>query len=149
VPWCSARPRTPSAADAALVNGVAAHALDYDDMCFVSLAHPSCALVPAALAAAELIQASGRTVLDAYIVGFEIECRLGAIMIHATIMSGDGTARHQSERSARRRRRRACSARCASHGPCTRYRCVLGLRTQRNIGTMVKPLHAGMAARNA
>src|SRR5262245_19809113 len=43
-----------SAELAALANGVAAHALDYDDMCFVSLAHPSCALVPAILAAGEL-----------------------------------------------------------------------------------------------
>src|SRR5581483_12420320 len=67
-------------AEAALANGVAAHALDYDDMCFVSLAHPSCALVPAAVAAAELAHASGRSLLDAYIVGFEIECRLGSIM---------------------------------------------------------------------
>src|SRR5512134_4171934 len=50
---------------AALANGVAAHALDYDDMCFVSLAHPSCALVPAALAAGELTGASGAAVLDA------------------------------------------------------------------------------------
>ena len=39
--------------DAALANGTAAHALDYDDMCFVSLAHPSAPLVAAALAAAE------------------------------------------------------------------------------------------------
>src|SRR5262249_53734265 len=66
--------------DAALVNGVAAHALDYDDMCFVSLAHPSCALVPAALAAGEIAGASGRTVLDGYIVGFEVECRLGVVL---------------------------------------------------------------------
>src|SRR4051794_2798378 len=35
-----------SAVDAAFLNGVAAHALDFDDMCFVSLAHPSCALAP-------------------------------------------------------------------------------------------------------
>ena len=35
---------------------------------------------PAALAAAELIGASGRAVLDAYVIGFEIECRLGTIM---------------------------------------------------------------------
>src|SRR6516164_5074544 len=42
-----------NAGDAALSNGVAVHALDFDDMCFVSMAHPSCALVPAALAAAE------------------------------------------------------------------------------------------------
>ena len=69
-----------SVADAALANGVAAHALDYDDMCFVSLAHPSCALVPAALAAGELVQVSGRTVLESYVVGFELECRLGSIM---------------------------------------------------------------------
>src|SRR5262245_61558977 len=30
-----------TAANAALANGTAAHALDFDDMCFVSLAHPS------------------------------------------------------------------------------------------------------------
>ena len=36
-----------SAPDAALANGTAAHALDFDDMCFVSLAHPSAPLVPA------------------------------------------------------------------------------------------------------
>src|SRR5262249_8685883 len=63
-----------SASDAALANGVAAHAHDYDDMCFVSMAHPSCALVPSILAAGELTGASGAAVLDAYVVGFEIEC---------------------------------------------------------------------------
>ena len=55
---------TAGAGDAALANGVAAHALDFDDMCFVSLAHPSCALVPAAIAAAELTAAGGRALLD-------------------------------------------------------------------------------------
>src|SRR5436190_14341547 len=38
---------------AALANGTAAHALDYDDMCFVSLAHPSAPLVSALLALGE------------------------------------------------------------------------------------------------
>ena len=42
-------------------------------MCFVSLAHPSAPLVPAALAAAELRRRTGRALLDAYIVGFELE----------------------------------------------------------------------------
>jgi len=72
--------RRAGAADAALANAVAAHALDYDDMCFVSMAHPSCALVPAALAAAEFSKASGRRLLDGYVVGFELECRLGSVM---------------------------------------------------------------------
>src|SRR5688572_30046312 len=65
---------------AAFANGVAAHALDYDDMCFVSLAHPSCALVPSILAAGEIAHASGPVLIDAYVAGFEIECRLGAVM---------------------------------------------------------------------
>src|SRR5215468_5631265 len=55
------------AGDAALANGVAAHAHDYDDMCFVSMAHPSCVLVPSILAAGEVTGASGAAVLDAYI----------------------------------------------------------------------------------
>ena len=69
-----------SAGQAALANGVAAHALDYDDMCFVSLAHPSCVLVPALLAAGELVHASPVALEDAYVVGFEIECRLGEVV---------------------------------------------------------------------
>src|SRR5947209_19289767 len=44
-----------SAGWAALANGTAAHALDYDDMCFVSLAHPSAPLVSALLALGEKI----------------------------------------------------------------------------------------------
>ena len=69
-----------SASWAALANGTAAHALDFDDMCFVSLAHPSAPLVPALLAAGELVGAPGATILDAYVAGFEIETRLGALM---------------------------------------------------------------------
>jgi len=69
-----------AAANAALANGTAAHALDFDDMCFVSLAHPSAPLVPATLAAAEAIGASGGAILDAYVIGFEIGARLGRAM---------------------------------------------------------------------
>ena len=65
---------------AALANGTAAHALDFDDMCWVSLAHPSAPLVAAGLAAGEAAGASGRTLLDAYVVGFEVECALGVVM---------------------------------------------------------------------
>jgi len=55
---------------AALVNGVAAHVLDYDD---VSLdGHPSAVLVPAILAQGEASGASGAQMLAAYIAGFEV-----------------------------------------------------------------------------
>ena len=137
------------AADAAFLNGVAAHALDFDDMCFVSLAHPSCALVPAALAAAELIDASGRTVLDAYIVGFEIECRLGTIMNprhyhlrgwHCTSSIGTIGAAAAAARVL------GLDAIATAHALGIAASSACGLKE--NIGTMVKPLHAGLAARN-
>src|SRR5437016_12110428 len=57
---------------AALANGTAAHALDYDDMCFVSVAHPSAPLVSALLALGEKIAAPGRALLDFYVLGLEI-----------------------------------------------------------------------------
>lgn len=140
---------TTSAGFAAFANGVAAHALDYDDMCFVSLAHPSCVLVPAILAAGELARADARTLLDAYVVGFEIECRLGVVM----------NPRHYHQRGWH------CTSTIGTLGAAAAVARVLGLDAEatrhalgiaassacglkENMGSMVKPLHAGMAARN-
>lgn len=61
--------RRVSAPHAALVNGVAAHALDYDDSAFGS--HPSAVLVPAILAEAEALSRKGPAMLAAYIAGYE------------------------------------------------------------------------------
>jgi len=55
---------------AALINGTAAHALDFDDVQFN--AHPSTVLVPAILAEAERGGASGRRALEAYVLGYEV-----------------------------------------------------------------------------
>ena len=134
---------------AAFANGVAAHALDFDDMCFVSLAHPSCALFPAALAAGERSHASGRALLEGYVVGFELECRLGKVM----------NPRHYHERGWH------CTSTIGTVGAAAAAARVLGLSPgetghalgiaassacglKENLGSMVKPLHAGMAARN-
>jgi 2-methylcitrate dehydratase PrpD len=141
--------RRAGAADAALANAVAAHALDYDDMCFVSMAHPSCALVPAALAVAEFSKASGRRLLDGYVVGFELECRLGSVM----------NPRHYHSRGWH------CTSSIGTIGAAASAAHVMGLSAgevthalgiaaslacglKENIGTMTKPLHAGAAARN-
>src|ERR1700684_3902494 len=59
---------------AALVHGVAAHVLDYDD---VSLdGHPSAVLVPAILAQGEASGSSGAEMLAAYVAGFEVWAEL-------------------------------------------------------------------------
>jgi 2-methylcitrate dehydratase PrpD len=137
-----------SASGAALANGTAAHALDYDDMCFVSLAHPSAPLVPALLAAGELAGSTGRALLDAYIVGFELEGRLGRLMNprhyqrgwHCTSTIGTiGAAAAVS-------RLLGLDAAAAGHALAIAASEASGLKE--NFGTMVKPLHAGLAARN-
>ncbi|MQA85819.1 MAG: MmgE/PrpD family protein [Streptosporangiales bacterium] len=65
------------AATAALVNGTLAHALDFDDTHLPSVLHPSSNVVPAALAAAEAVGASGPALLDAAGFGIEVCVRLG------------------------------------------------------------------------
>jgi 2-methylcitrate dehydratase PrpD len=133
---------------AALANGTAAHALDFDDMCFVSLAHPSAPLVAAALAAAELLDAPGRALLDAYIVGFEIEGRLGRTMNprhyergwHCTSTLGTIGAAAAASRLLGLDADATCHALAIAASEAS------GLKE--NFGTMVKPLHAGLAARN-
>jgi aconitate decarboxylase len=66
--------RRTSARDAALINATAGHVLDYDDVAMA--AHPSVVLVPALLAEAERLDASGAEVLRAYVVGYEVWAEL-------------------------------------------------------------------------
>lgn len=61
-------------ADAALVNGVAAHVLDYDDVTLDG--HPSAVLVPAILAQSEVSSSTGDEMLLAYAAGYEVWAEL-------------------------------------------------------------------------
>jgi 2-methylcitrate dehydratase PrpD len=60
--------------DAALINGAAAHVLDYDDVTLDG--HPSAVLVPAIMAQGEHCGASGSELLTAYVIGYEIWAEL-------------------------------------------------------------------------
>jgi 2-methylcitrate dehydratase PrpD len=63
-----------SASEAALVNGVSAHVLDYDDV--AQRGHPSAALVPAILSQGEELGSTGAQMLDAYVAGYEVWANL-------------------------------------------------------------------------
>lgn len=132
---------------AALVNGTAAHAHDLDDHELAAITHPSAVLVPALLAVAEERSASGRDILDAYIVGLEVITRIGEGVNmpfyhrgwHATSTIG------------------AVGAAAA----CARLMCLdvaavaaaIGIGTSMaagcnsQVGTTTKPTHAGLAAK--
>ena len=66
---------------AALVNGYLAHLQDYDDTHFPTILHPSAPTWPAALAATERSGVSGRELLDAFVIGAEVACRI-ALSVH-------------------------------------------------------------------
>ena len=70
-----------TALDAALINGTAAHALDFDDVSNSLGGHPSAPILPAIFALGEVLDCpekpvGGRDFIAAYVVGFETETRI-------------------------------------------------------------------------
>ncbi len=65
---------------AALCNGTAAHALDFDDTNFLLLGHPSAPVLAATLAAGELALADGQALVHAFLLGFEVETTVAAVI---------------------------------------------------------------------
>ena len=133
---------------AALVNGAAAHALDFDDTHMAMGGHPSAPIIPAILALAETIGASGRDVLEAIVVGVELECRLGAMIgAHHYVLGFHSTGTLGTFGAA---------AGCADMLKLDEdgWLRALGLAgtqaagLKSGFGTMAKPLHAGRAASN-
>jgi 2-methylcitrate dehydratase PrpD len=143
------RTRT-TAAQAAFLNGTAGHALDFDDVADALNGHPSIVLVAALLAVAEARGNSGREFLEAYVVGFETACALaGGLPVAAHYRAGWHATATVGVLAA------AAAAGRLLHLDETRMRNALGIAasmasgSRQNFGTMTKPLHAGLAARDA
>jgi len=133
---------------AALANGAAGHAHDFDDTNFALMGHPSVPLLATTLAAAEAETADGAAVALAYVIGFEIDAALGIALNpahytrgwHATSTIGTlGCA--------------AAAARLLGLDV-TQTRHALGIAAsmasglKENFGSMTKPYHAGHAAQS-
>lgn len=140
--------RRTSALDAALINGTAAHALDFDDCSNTMCGHPSVPVLPALFAIADERGASGAEFLTAYVAGVETECKIaiGAGLSqythgwHPTSTLGVFGAAAASARllkldAAHTTTALAIAASLAS-----------GIKA--NFGSMTKPLHVGHCARN-
>ena len=82
-----------SAENAALANGMLAHADETDDSHAPSLTHPGCGIVPAALAMAEREAASGEAFLRAVALGYDVGCRL-TMALDAYQFREDGHSTH-------------------------------------------------------
>jgi 2-methylcitrate dehydratase PrpD len=136
-----------SASLAALVNGTAAHALDYDHSLDL-MGQPTAGLIPALFALGESCGAGGGAVVEAYAAGFEVTAKLARAVPALSSRGGwHATATVGSLGSAA-----ACSKLLGLDEP--QVRTALGIAASMasgvvaNFGTMTKPLHAGLAARN-
>ncbi|MET0422097.1 MAG: MmgE/PrpD family protein [Acidimicrobiia bacterium] len=137
-----------SAVQAALVNGTAAHALDFDDVSQAMDGHPSAALWPALVALAEEVPLDGRVLLEAFVVGFELECVVGRLMGPDHYAAGW----HATETIGVIGAALACAHALGLSDE--QRQIAIGLAATQaagmkvNFGTMAKPLHAGLAAAN-
>jgi 2-methylcitrate dehydratase PrpD len=140
------RPERCTRLTAALVNGAAGHALDFDDTHMRMTGHPTVPVLPALLTLADDDATTGRALLTALVAGIELECRLGVLLgarhyevgFHSTATLGTFGA----------------AAACAhllglDAGQWTQAMGLAGSQAaglKSAFGTMTKPLHAGRAA---
>jgi len=135
-----------SALNAALANGTAAHALDFDHS-FTIMGQPTAPVAPATFALGEALGASGRQVIEAYVAGFEVTAKL----VHSLRDSAhDGW--HAPSTLGSFGAAAACSKLLGLDAAKTQM--ALGITASMasgivaNFGTMTKPLHVGLGARN-
>lgn len=134
-----------SVQQAAFVNGVSAHALEFDDMSTSIISHTSATVVPAMLSVAESLNASGKQFLEAYIAAFEVATQIGWSMrfnllkhgwhpngVLAVLGAAAGAAKLLGANVEQTRRAIGIAASCSA-----------GIR--KNVGFMTKPFHMGKA----
>ena len=145
-----------SPSDAGLVNGTSGHADDYDDTqlstspdrIYGLLTHPTVPVLAAALAVGEMVNCSGSAFLEAFILGFEVECKLAEAIKPEHYRRGFHTTGTVGAFGAS-----AASSRLLELDE-EEMRFALGITAslssgiRANFGTMTKPLHAGRAAAN-
>jgi len=134
--------------DAATLYGMAAHMLDYDDVSMLTICHPTAPVLAAALATQQWERILATELLDALAIGTEVMIRLGQTMgfrhyglgFHATSTLGTVGA------AAACARLKGLDADRTAHALAIAASLASGLR--KNFGSMVKPLHVGVAAAN-
>jgi 2-methylcitrate dehydratase PrpD len=145
-----------SLGSAALINGTSGHALDWDDTqlatspdrIFGLLTHPTMPPLVTALAVAEAQHASGARLLEAFLTGFEVECKIAEAIhpnhykmgFHSSGTIGTfGAAAAAAKLLGLDRERTAHALAIAASS-------ASGIRV--SFGSMTKPLHVGRAAQN-
>ena len=133
---------------AARANGTAAHALDFDDIHESMMGHPSVAVLPAVLALAEAHGRTGRDALLAYLTGLEATCRMGRVVGFSHFDQGWHATETLGIFGAVAAAARLLPLSVEQTATALAIAVSLAAGVRANFGTMMKPLHAGLAASN-
>jgi 2-methylcitrate dehydratase PrpD len=134
---------------AALLNGAASHALDFDDSNKAGGGHhPSAPVLPAALAVAQAEQSPGTEFLAAVVAGFEFSYRIGAVMGGGLFKKGWHPTSALGVFGALAAAATLLKLDEEQFGNAFGIAASLSAGLQGNFGTMTKPLHAGLAAQS-
>ncbi len=141
-------PGRTSCANAALINGTAGHALDYDDVHYGLLGHPTAAIAPALLASAEHEAIQGSDLLCALIAGVEVAARTGLYMTREHYLRGWHATGTLGAFGAAVAVSRAMELNAEQTAQAMGIAATQSAGLKSMFGTMCKPLHAGKAAAN-
>ncbi|CAN7702954.1 MmgE/PrpD family protein [Neorhizobium tomejilense] len=138
-----------SAPWAALINGTAAHALDFDDNFAPAFTHATAVLAPALLSLVNDRKVGGTALIDAFIVGLELQGRIGRLMQPAHYERGW----HSTSTIGAIGTAGAC-ARLLGATPDQVLAAMsaatsMAAGSKLQFGSMMKPIHVGLAAKNA
>jgi 2-methylcitrate dehydratase PrpD len=141
---------------AALANGAFGHAMDFDDTqlsttpdrTFGLLTHPTIPALASSLAVADMLGSSGAQFLEAFLTGFEVECKISEAInpdhynkgFHSTGTIGTFAAAAATAKLLK------MEPKAVAHAIAIAGSLSAGIRV--NFGSMTKPLHAGRAAQN-
>ncbi|MDF1855042.1 MmgE/PrpD family protein [Pseudooceanicola sp.] len=132
---------------AALINGIASHSVEFDDIFAPAIYHPGSPVIAAALASAQGLNCSGRDFLNAVIAGYEVSTRIGECMgpDHYRFWHNTGTIGTIGATSAVAMLHCLDSSRM-QHAISTCVTMAAGLQAAFRGNSDIKPLHAGHAA---
>lgn len=137
-----------NAAAAALANGAMAHAHDYDDSNYSMLGHASSPVLPAILALADETPVSGAEFMLGYVLGVEVESKLGLMATFQHNARGWHTTSTLGTFGATAACARVLGLDAESTAHALSIAASMACGVRQNFGSMTKPLHAGIAAKN-
>ena len=137
-----------TALDAALINGTASHALDYDDVSPTMGGHPSVELVIPILALGDMIEVSGQDALTAYVAGYETATKIARAVNFAHYEKGWHPTATLGIFGATAVAARLLQLSIEQTSTALAIAASLASGVKANFGTMTKPLHVGHSTRN-